>query len=151
MNISNLPKQECWCPWGRGFVLRVPNLSMGTIMALRNDILKPGGYASVPHCVLESSSLAPSDKLVYQILLDHLVGPRISVWPSQATIARRTALSIRGVRRSVARLTEVGLISCEVIAGTSNHYTFSAPEDVLNTQAEADSVSDPFPVWGRTR
>ena len=114
---------------------------MGTIMALRNDILKPGGYASVPHCVLKSSRLAPSDKLVYQILLDHL-GENDSVWPSQATIARRTALSIRGVRRSVARLTEIGLISCEVVAGTSNHYTFSAPEAVLNTTAEADTVSD---------
>ena len=65
------------------------------------------------------------------------------VWPSQATIVRRTALSIRCVRRSIARLTEVGLISCEVIAGTSNHYTFSDPEVVLNTQAEADSVADP--------
>ena len=138
---SNLPKQECWCPWGRGFVLRVPNLSMGTIMALRNDILKPGGYASVPHCVLKSGTLEPSDKLVYQVLLDHL-GENDVVWPSQATIARRTALSIRGVRRSIARLTEVGLISCEIVAGTSNHYTFSDPEVVLNTQAEADSVSD---------
>ena len=138
---SNLPKQECWCPWGRGFVLRVPNLSMGTIMALRNEILKPGGYASVPHRVLESSKLAASDKLVYQVLLDYL-GGNDSVWPSQATIARRTALSIRGVRRSVARLTEVGLVSCEIVAGTSNHYTFSAPEAVLNTTAEADTVSD---------
>jgi hypothetical protein len=35
---------------------------MGTVMALRNDILKPGGYASVPHCVLESTRLAPGDK-----------------------------------------------------------------------------------------
>jgi hypothetical protein len=114
---------------------------MGTIMALRNEILKPGGYASVPHRVLESSKLATSDKIVYQVLLDYL-GGNDSVWPSQATIARRTALSIRSVRRSVARLTEVGLISCEVIAGTSNHYTFSAPEAVLNTTAGADSVSD---------
>jgi hypothetical protein len=114
---------------------------MGTIMALRNDILKPGGYASVPHCVLKSSRLASCDKLVYQVLLDYL-GGNDSVWPSQAMIARRTALSIRGVRRSVARLTEIGLISCEVIAGTSNHYTFSDPEVVLNTHAEADSVSD---------
>jgi predicted transcriptional regulator len=114
---------------------------MGTIRALRNDILKPGGYASVPHCVLESSMLEPSDKLVYQILLDHLGNNNIA-WPSQATVARRMALSIRGVRRSVARLIEVGLISCEVIAGTSNHYTFSIPEAVLNTETEADSVSD---------
>lgn len=114
---------------------------MGTIMALRNDILKPGGYASLPHCVLESTRLEPGDKLVYQVLLDYL-GGNDSVWPSQATIARRTALSIRGVRRSVARLIEVGLISCEIITGTSNHYTFSAPEAVLNTEADADSVSD---------
>ncbi len=114
---------------------------MGTIMALRNDILKPGGYASVPHCILESSKLEPSDKLVYQALLDRL-GQNDFVWPSQATIARQTALSIRSVRRSVARLTEIGLISCEVVTGTSNHYTFTDPEVVLNMQAEADSVSD---------
>ena len=120
---------------------------MGTIMALRNDILKSGSYASVPHCVLESSRLEPSDKLVYQVLLDHL-GQNDVVWPSQATIARRAALSIRCVRRSVARLAEVGLISCEVVAGTSNHYTFSDPEVVLNTETDADSVSDPSQQGG---
>ena len=114
----------------------------------RDDILKRGRYASVPHCVLESSRLEPSDKLVYQILLDHLGNNNVA-WPSQATIARRTALSIRGVRRSVARLIEIGLVSCEIIAGTSNHYTFSDPEEVLNTQVEADSVSDLSQRGGR--
>ena len=79
-------KQECWCLWGRGFVLHAPNLFTGTIMELTRDrILKPGKYASVPHCILESGQLKPSDKLVYQVLLDHL-GENDMVWPSQATI-----------------------------------------------------------------
>ena len=107
----------------------------------RDAILKRGRYASVPHCILESVLLEPSDKLVYQILLDHL-GKNDVVWPSQATIARRGALSVRSVRRSITRLTKIRLISCEIVAGTSNHYTFSDPEVVLNMQAEADSVSD---------
>ena len=105
-------KQECWCLWGREFVLHAPNLFTGTIMDLTRDrILKPGKYASVPHCVLESSTLKPSHKLVYQILLDHL-GENEMVWPGLATIAKRTALSIRCVRRSQLRpwLTEVALI-----------------------------------------
>ena len=140
--ISNHTKARLLVPLGTRIRTPRPQSFYGHHHGTRNEILKPGGYASVPHCVLESSKLAASDKLVYQVLLDHL-GRNDSVWPSQATIARRTALSIRGVRRSIARLTEVGLISCEVVAGTSNHYTFSAPEAVLNTQAEADSVSDP--------
>lgn len=108
---------------------------------LRDEILRPGRYASVPHCVLASIALKSSDKLVYQILLDHL-GKNDVVWPSQATIARRTALSIRGVRRAIKRLTAIGLIFYDNIGNTSNHYTFSNPEVVLNTQAEADSLSD---------
>ena len=73
------------------------------------------------------------------------------VWPSQATIARRTALSIRCVRRSIARLTEIGLISCEVVTGTSNHYTFTDPEVGAEYASRGGQRVRSFPAWGRTR
>ena len=72
-------KQECWCLWGRGFVLHAPTLYLGTTMALRCEILKPGGYASVPSCVLSSKLLQPSDKLVYVAILSHLGKNRVIV------------------------------------------------------------------------
>jgi hypothetical protein len=126
-------------------------------MALRNDILKPGGYASVPHCVLKSSRLAPSDKLVYQILLDHL-GDNETSWPGLRTIANRTAMSVRCVRYAIRRLQTIGLIY-SVESPKDEHdnplhrstdYAFNDPEDVLNISEESAQAAVPSQSGGGT-
>ncbi len=58
-----------------------PRSVSGTTMALRCEILKSGGYASVPSCILSSKLLQPSDKLVYASILSHL-GKNKASWPN---------------------------------------------------------------------
>ena len=103
-------------------------------MAHKNSILKPGQYSSIPHSILSSKRLEPSDKLVYMAILDRL-GKHTEAWPSQATLARETGLSERCVRYSVKRLMEVCLIYFEDARGRSNRYRFIKLEDIFNSPA----------------
>ena len=103
-------------------------------MALKGSILKPGQYASLPHCILSSRLLDSSDKLVYMAILDHL-GKHKTAWPSQTTLARETGLSERTVRYSVKRLMEVCLIYFDDARGRENHYTLIEPWKVFDTPA----------------
>ena len=117
-------------------------------MALRCEILKPGGYASVPSCVLSSKLLQPSDKLVYVSILSHL-GRNKTSWPMIETIMKETALSRRTVLYSIKRLKEVGLIKVESgFTGMANTYTFGNPESVLESVRNVENIDPRLGVVG---
>ena len=110
---------------------------------LRDQILKPGKYCGIPNCVLETPLLEPSDKLVYQFLLNAL-GENTDAWPSQKRIADKTAMSVRAVRYAIRRLEAVGLISTSFLANCNNHYEFHDAEEAI-TRARAAAVAVPPP------
>ena len=108
-------------------------------MARKGSILKPGKYASIPHRVLSSKRLEPSDKLVYMAILDHL-GKNKVAWPSQTTLARETGLSERSVRYSVKRLMKAGLIYFDDPHGRNNRYILIEPGHIFDTPAKLAGV-----------
>ena len=117
-------------------------------MALRCEILKSGGYASVPSCILSSKLLQPSDKLVYVAILSHLGKNKVS-WPKIETIMKETALSRRTVLYSIKRLKEVGLIKVQSgFTGIANTYTFENPERVLENVRDAENIDPRLGVMG---
>jgi predicted DNA-binding transcriptional regulator len=117
-------------------------------MALRSEILKPGGYASVPSCVLSSRLLGPSDKLVYVSILSHL-GKNKASWPIIETIMGETALSRRTVLYSIKRLKEIGLIKVKSgFTGIANTYTFENPDRVLEGVRDGENINPRLGVMG---
>ena len=117
-------------------------------MALRCEILKSGGYASVPSCILSSKLLQPSDKLVYTSILSHLGRNKVS-WPMIETVMKETALSRRTVLYSIKRLKEVGLIKVQSgFTGIANTYTFENPERVLKNVRNVENIDPRLGVMG---
>lgn len=91
---------------------------------LREQILVPSEFCSIPYCVLAATQLTPADKLVYVALLSPL-GNNDFVWPSYSTIGKETGLARSTVLRAVRRLLELGLILQQDSGRPSNGYTFS--------------------------
>jgi predicted DNA-binding transcriptional regulator len=120
-------------------------------MALRSEILKPGGYASVPLCVLSSKLLQPTEKLVYISILGHL-GKNKASWPKIETIMEETALSRRTVLYSIKKLKEIGLIKVKSgFTGIANTYTFENPERVLENLRNVESIDPRLGVMGSAK
>lgn len=78
----------------------------------RNDVLKPGAYASMPKALLAVSStkLTPAAKLVWMAVVERF-GENEESWPGAGQIASDTGLTRRGVQKALDRLIELKLLT----------------------------------------
>lgn len=97
--------------------------------------------------VWDYSPLKGIDKLIHLELADHVNEERGDnrVWPSYATIAVRTGLSERAVKRTISKMTKMGLIDVEKRYGKSNYITLhlSVPEIQIPVENTVFEVKKP--------
>lgn len=71
----------------------------------------------VSSLVWEHAPVNGTDLLVLLVIADHASDDGTNSWPGRATIARRCRVTERSVKRSIARLRELGLIDVRLNAG----------------------------------
>lgn len=78
---------------------------------MNGDILAldEGGWSAAPNCIVRSTKLSGSAKLVYLSLSSRLNYTNGN-WPSHATIASEASCSIATVKRALTELKEAGVI-----------------------------------------
>lgn len=100
------------------------NMSPYTGKAEENHSLpeKAKLYAAVPLELLEDKKIPKTAKVVYMYLL-FCAGKDGKCFPKQATIGKATDMSVRTVRRAIAKLVELKVVSAQKLAwGRSNNY-----------------------------
>jgi len=70
------------------------------------------GWASIPRWLLYSQEVTPKAKLVYLVIQSH-TNEQGTAWPSQATIATESGLSLATVKRGLEELRKRGLVTAQ--------------------------------------
>lgn len=78
-------------------------------------------FYKISQALCERQDLTPADKLIFAILSNYR-GDNETCWPSQTTIARKSGITEKTVRRCLTRLEQAGLLEVFRGIGTSNHY-----------------------------
>lgn len=86
--------------------------------------------------------LRTQDKFVLVMICDHYNEKEKRSWPSRATLATETGLSVRTISRSIVALTELGLLEVEpwvnnhTGAQMSNRYCLPMYDEESSARAE---------------
>ena len=93
--------------------------------------------------VWDSSPVGGNDRLVLLAIADNAADDGSNAWPSLHTLARKTLLDVRSVRRIVRRLEEGGHLRGAGAAGPGgvNRYTVVMPQH-RTVQPAADGAAD---------
>lgn len=96
-----------------------------------------GGFASIPRWLQRSQAVSWRAKLVY-LALSSRVGETGAAWPSHATIAAESSCSVTSVKRALAELRDLGVVSWsgrtrDDAGATSNVYRLSVSRPVDNS------------------
>ena len=80
---------------------------------MNSDVLnlEAGGWTAAPNCIVRSTKLSGSAKLVYLSLSSRLNYE--GNWPSHATIASEASCSVATVKRALIELKDAGVIDWE--------------------------------------
>lgn len=82
-------------------------------------------FYKLPQKLTARQDLTPADKLIYAIICNYR-GKNETAWPSQTTLASKSGMAERTVRRCLQHLQNVGLVEVIKGRGVSNHYTTPA-------------------------
>ena len=134
--LSSLSRGVILC-WGFLF-LPGGTVKNDTNIQIKRAMLEEG-WDSLPRFIMRMTEIGPSEKLAFQFILGRIRafgGGR--AFPSVDTIAANTALSEHTVRRSIAELKKVGLISFERRGyGLTHEYQLEAvPDWILEKYGE---------------
>jgi hypothetical protein len=110
------------------------------------------GYATIPRSVLHDPDIPSDAKLVYLVLSSHVGDQTADVWPSHATIAKDSGLSVSTVKRQLVYLRDKKLVrwtnhiapgtDCKTINTYELVATTSAPQQTPIAQPEPTSTQN---------
>lgn len=116
----------------------------------RESLIAPGEYIAVPNWLarIPTAVLAPSAKLIYACLLNHL-GENDESWPCQARISEETGLNANRVNGDLKILERLGLVTGRRTQG-NKHYRLSRVSDLMAPRF-TEAMKSRFPGLLRSR
>jgi predicted transcriptional regulator len=111
---------------------------------MNSDILnlEAGGWTAAPNCIVRSTKLSGSAKLVYLSLSSRLNYSNGN-WPSHTTIASEASCSVATVKRALNELRDAGVIEWQHRTDGDGGRTTNAYRLIVSPTFEATATEPP--------